>query len=473
MHSQFLIVTIIWFVLFGLVINKLWRERSVLSGVALTHVVILTSAHAFQGIAYALPWYIPEYDPEVIFLGYSQAAIAFAALTFGYLVAIPLVASIKSAKKPYRRPDLLRKQPRDSTFLFHNAPILYLAIGIVSQFLLRPVLIDIPTIGAFAHALSRLYTIGLALILFRQLKKYPINYVRISLVGLGGMALIATSVALDGFIGFVLPPVTLFTLHFMMRLRMRRLILPIAIVTLYAGLSLIVTYFIQRGEIRSVVWSDADYDDRFIATQNALISSFVLFDINNRDHLWIFDIRMSLNRLIGLSVDRLDQKTVEFAYGQTLLDAASSVIPRVLWTDKPTLIGGNYLVRYYTGLYFNSRTAVALGQVLELYVNFGTVGVIGGFITLSVMLYVVDRRVARAISKNDLMSAAVWLSPAFALWLVEDNYVTAVGSGVSTLLTVVIVNMALSILFSDRLTGSGTRSRPSHSAVVSSTADHL
>jgi len=454
MHSQFTALTALWFVLFVVIAIHFWRRRTVLSGVALTHTVIFTSAHALQGFVYTIPWYTPEWDPEVIFLGYSQAVIAFAALTFGYMIFIPVVNALVSTKRSARQLSVvIESPPLGSSFLQQHLPVIYLMIGIIAQFILTPLAADTPTVSAFTTALSKLYPIGLALALFRSLAETRVNYVSIGLIGLGGIALLSNTIIANGFIGFVLPPIAFLAVYTLLRLRRARVILPIAVATLYVGLSLLTTYYTQRTEIRGIVWSSADFETRFATVQDSLINNFSLFDINNENHLWAIDERMSLNRLIGLSVERLDRGNIVYAQGQTIIDAISTVIPRILWTDKPIPIGGNYLVRFYTGLYFNDRTAVALGQVLEFYVNFGTFGVVVGFIALSALLYVVDQGIARAIRRNNLMNVAVWMSPVFSLWLVEDNYVATVGAGVSTLLTVVFVNFALRSLFSERLMG--------------------
>ena len=42
--------------------------------------------------------------------------------------------------------------------------------------------------------------------------------------------------------------------------------------------------------------------------------------------------------------------------------------------------GGGTIVQDFTGIEFADGTSVGAGQVLEFYVNFGTWGVIGGFL---------------------------------------------------------------------------------------------
>jgi hypothetical protein len=48
--------------------------------------------------------------------------------------------------------------------------------------------------------------------------------------------------------------------------------------------------------------------------------------------------------------------------------------------------GGGSVVQDYTGIVFAEGTSVGAGQVLEFYANFGTLGVIGGFLLLGWLL---------------------------------------------------------------------------------------
>lgn len=454
MHSQFAILTAVWFVLFSILALHFWRKRSMMSGIALTHTVIFTSAHALQGLVYTIPWYVPEWSPEVVLSGLTQSLIAFASLTFGYLFVIPVIAQLISHRRELKPERVDTKHNRGlSPFLQQNLAKIYIIIGFTTlalNWLLRSSSFrNTATISTFFDAMARLFVIGLALAVFSSLSTQRVKHVNLAFVGLGVMFLIVFTVAGSGFIGIVLPPIAFLIIVTVSRLRKPALVIPLSMVALYLGLSVIVTYYTQRDVIRGSVWGGASIQDNLTVTQDALINQFELFDINNPLHLRVIDGRFSLNRLIGLSVERLDYRVVDFAYGQTLLDALINTIPRILWPDKPVVVGGNALVRFYTGLYFNERTAVALGQVLEFYVNFGTAGVILGFIGLSGMIYIIDRGVARTFQRSDLMATAVWISPAFSLWLVEDNYATAVGGAFSTILSIAFVNIALRIIFSE------------------------
>jgi hypothetical protein len=73
------------------------------------------------------------------------------------------------------------------------------------------------------------------------------------------------------------------------------------------------------------------------------------------------------------------QPSVEpYAQGETLLPILYAVIPRVLWSDKPVIVGGNSFVARFTGLHWDSATSVGLPYPFELYANGGPLLVIFG-----------------------------------------------------------------------------------------------
>ena len=66
------------------------------------------------------------------------------------------------------------------------------------------------------------------------------------------------------------------------------------------------------------------------------------------------------------------------------------------------------MVSEYTGITFAEGTSVGMGQVMEFYVNFGTAGVVVGFILLGMLIRFLDMRIA------ERLQTANW--PQFALW---------------------------------------------------------
>jgi hypothetical protein len=64
-------------------------------------------------------------------------------------------------------------------------------------------------------------------------------------------------------------------------------------------------------------------------------------------------------------------------------------VPRFLWRDKPVQ-GGSNMITKYTGIAFSEGTSVPMGQILELYVNFGSWLVFVAYMAIGGLLAYLD-----------------------------------------------------------------------------------
>jgi hypothetical protein len=124
---------------------------------------------------------------------------------------------------------------------------------------------------------------------------------------------------------------------------------------------------------------------------------------------------LNQNQLVGTAVVWLGEGNVAFANGGTLFDAVAAVVPRALWPGKPTTAGSGDIVSTYTGIDFAYGTSVGVGQVMELYINFGTLGVIIGFVIIGAFVAVVDRRSAAYLARGDIRNFTLWYMPGLSL----------------------------------------------------------
>jgi hypothetical protein len=146
------------------------------------------------------------------------------------------------------------------------------------------------------------------------------------------------------------------------------------------------------------------------------------FDPYNQSHLYRVDSRLNQDFLVGAAVQRLEGGFVPYAEGSTLTDAALSLVPRVLWPDKPVVGGSGDLMSTYTGYRFAEGTSVGIGQVLEFYINFGTTGIICGFFLIGGLLVLVDRAAFAALESGDLFRFARWYLPGLGLLQVGGSF---------------------------------------------------
>ena len=92
-----------------------------------------------------------------------------------------------------------------------------------------------------------------------------------------------------------------------------------------------------------------------------------------------------------------------------------SLIPRVIWPDKPVYGGSPAIVREMTGLDLAENTSWGVGNVMEFLINFGISGLVLGFLLLGMLLGRLDRGAAMSLAKGDYAGVIMCFLPAVAL----------------------------------------------------------
>jgi hypothetical protein len=174
----------------------------------------------------------------------------------------------------------------------------------------------------------------------------------------------------------------------------------------------------DRKDIRDVVWTGGDLISRFQKVED-MVRGFEFFNPYDSDHLDRIDARLNQNTMVGAAVDYIASSPDAYAGGETLVEALLAFIPRILWPEKPVAAGSGTWVSRYTGITFDETTSIGMGQVLEFYINFGTAGVVIGFLLLGTVIAVVD-----GVARSRLVRAN-W--PAFVLWYVPGTTLLQAG----------------------------------------------
>jgi hypothetical protein len=169
------------------------------------------------------------------------------------------------------------------------------------------------------------------------------------------------------------------------------------------------------------------------------LGSFEFLDIRNPAHLARIDERLNQNALVGLSIEYLGVHSDGFASGRTLWEAMLSPIPRVIWPDRPTAAGSGDLVSEFTGLTFMGETAVGIGHIMELYVNFATTGVVVGMAVIGILIAYLDRMAFRKIREGDWQGFVVWWLPGLGLLQVGGSLVDAMSVASASLAAALIL----------------------------------
>ncbi|MGH9174280.1 MAG: hypothetical protein ACRD1H_07975, partial [Vicinamibacterales bacterium] len=314
---------------------------------------------------------------------------------------------------------------------------LYLAAGVL-LYLLMPIAARIPSISALVSTGSTLAAVGVALKCWEAWASGHRAHMWLWLALTATFPLV--TVAAQGFLGYGFVAV-LIVIAFVASLHRPSLVTAVAgVLAFYGGLSIYVTYMRDRTEIREVVWGGEAVDRRLVQLQDTF-HNVEWFDPRDELHMRRVNERLNQDFLIGAAVLYLREGMVPYANGGTLVAAAAAVIPRALWPDKPVVAGSGDVVTTYTGIRFVHGTSVGVGQVMELYVNFGTAGVVFGFIGIGMLVTFVDRRAAVHLGRGDVRSFALWYMPGLSLLQIGGAVGEVAATAAASLVVVLVVGV--------------------------------
>jgi hypothetical protein len=283
-----------------------------------------------------------------------------------------------------------------------------LTLGLVSYFVLLPVSALVPSLTAVTSVLGSLLILGFWLQLYAARTNWQTLLV-LATLPLLPLATLTTG----GFIGFG-TTWALSVVAFCFVIARRRIWFYLATPgVIFLGLSLFVTYFAQREDIRSVAWDEKSSMMERLEKVSTLVTDFQLLDLSDEKHLLALDLRLNQNYLVGTGVVRHRDGEVELWYGGTV--PLWALIPRAIWPDKPSVGGGQDWVSQFTGIVFDESTSVGIGQVLEFYMNFGMPGVLTGFVVLGFILMRLDQGTMHALAVRDISGVVRRALPGLAL----------------------------------------------------------
>ncbi|MCC6736304.1 MAG: hypothetical protein IT534_09270 [Bauldia sp.] len=286
-----------------------------------------------------------------------------------------------------------------------------LIIGAVAFIVIQPLLGGVATVASVVSTLSLLLIIGLWLRLYAAVTLKSRRGLILTLAILPVLPMV--TLASGGFVGSGISWVISVAALFFILVR-RRLLMILAIpVVLYVGLSYFVTYAAQRNDIRDVVWSSRSTVMERVDSVLAMVVSFQPLDLTNELHSRNLRNRLNQNMLVGVGVIRHENDQVDLVYGQTFQPWL--LIPRALWPGKPDVAGSGTIVTNFTGIGFAAGTSVGAGQVLEFYYNFGTFGVIVGFLGFGYLLRFLDRKLMTGLVEGNLRLLLLYGMPGLAL----------------------------------------------------------
>jgi hypothetical protein len=427
---------LIWGALFGGLVFLVVDKRRGNGALTLAYFLDLSLGHVPGLLAYL----DPNRYAEVTKVGFDVTLIGMTAFIVGVMAARILRRRTTSAKV---------YQQMASADIFSRLSWRVLTIGIVSYFVVLPVSALVPSLTAVTSVLGTFLILGFWLRLYAAAIT---NNSRQTLLILAMLPLLPlATLVTGGFIGYG-TSWALSIVAFLFVVARRRIWFYLATPpVIFLGLSLFVTYFQQRDNIRDVIWTqDAGMIER-LDQISTLVTDFQLLDLSNEMHLFALDQRLNQNYLVGMGVIRHRQGSAELWYGATV--PLWILIPRAIWPDKPPVGGGQDLVSQFTGITFAEGTSVGVGQVLEFYMNFGLPGVLAGFAVLGFVLMRLDQGVMRAFAMRNIPGMVPWVLPGLAL-------LAPLGSLVEILVAVVSAIITSQLLVHSKLLGPPPTQRP-------------
>ncbi|HZC22638.1 MAG TPA: hypothetical protein VE866_04805 [Candidatus Binatia bacterium] len=286
-----------------------------------------------------------------------------------------------------------------------------LIVGWVSSFGLSP-LYSIPSVSAAVLQGGAVWMLGVLLGLRTAVHNRDFRWIGFWLAAL---AVYPTAILLiGGFLSYGAAAVVLVFSVFAVSVRKYWQALGGVVLFVFLSMSVFVTYYQHRNEIRDQVWNGAPMDARIDSVMRA-VNDFQFLDPTNRDHLYALDARLNQNYFAGLAARRIEQGRVSYLEGESVWEGLEALVPRAFWPDKPVFAGSPQIVSKMTGLRFRWDTSIGVGNVMEFQINFGTPGVVVGFLLLGWLIGTLDVRAAMAERRGELGKVILYFLPCVAL----------------------------------------------------------
>jgi hypothetical protein len=298
---------------------------------------------------------------------------------------------------------------------------------------------SIASLGAAVHEAGAIWIIGIVIGLGDGLRRRSLTAVGFWLGALAVYPMVTLIHA--GFLSYGASAVILAvsSLAIVTR-RFWRLALAAAAI-LVVGLSAFVTYFEGRTEIRHSVWGGESLGER-VATIADVASRAHVINPGSLDDLGALNARLNQNYFVGMAADRLDGGVSDYLHGKSLRDGFAAMIPRIASANKQVVAGSGAMVAEATGLDLDTGTSWGVGNVMELFINFGWPGIIIGFAVLGFTIAVLDRRAALAGNRGDFGGLLLFFLPCIALIQPGGSFVEMTSGAAAALIAAIAWRMA-------------------------------
>ncbi len=394
-------------------------------GLVWAYLANLWLLHWPAAVTYTLPWYSPI-EFSTVYAGFVQSAIGVVAFGAGAAVVAPFIVQALE-------PPGATKELRPDALL----PRSYLVVGLLAYVVLVPLARRVPTLNAVAVAATQLVIVGICLRCWHGWFTRS-SWMFYSALAIASVIPFATVLG-QGFLGYGAAAVMAILCFNGSYIRPRWKVGLAAVFIAYIGFTAFVTYMRDRSEIRRVVWGGESVVSRLTSVLGT-VRETELFDPRNPNHLQRIELRLNQNYLVGASVEMLNSGAREPARGETVWQALQALVPRAIWPEKPVYAGSPGIVSNYTGLSFAAGTSVGVGQVMEFFINFRTLGVVIGFLVLGTLIGMFDAWAADRLWHGDWMQFAMWFLAGLGFIQAGGSLVEVMSTVAAGLLAAILVN---------------------------------
>ncbi len=402
----------LWLALFAVLIARAWFGKAPVAGLGLCHLLNLALIHFFTEL-------FAGENSTVKLLDRYAGQIGFKLTAFSILGLLAAFIAVQVSKHLF----LTENMQAQVVSQIPPAKVGYLAIifGFTAYFILGRILSFIPSITSILSSGLAVASAGMAVWYFITLKRVG----PLAALGISSLSVIfpICTMLLIGFMGFGVFAILGLSCFMVCLHKPRSQMLIVAPVAVFLGLSLYPAYMKAREGIREKVWGDASYSERVTATIEGIFDKWQWFDPEDEDQLVAMNGRLNQNVLVGASYEFMTAGGAQYANGETLIDGLLALVPRVIWTDKKIQAGSGGLVARYTGIKFAEGTSIGIGNIMELFVNFGLYGVFFGFFIIGICVYISDEICGLSLRKFNFSVFFLYFSMTQAFMNVIGSFV--------------------------------------------------
>ena len=186
-----------------------------------------------------------------------------------------------------------------------------------------------------------------------------------------------------------------------------------------------------KGQYRELVWGGI-YSNQSLMTKTQLFIELAIDHQSNKSASFALEDteEQNISRIAHIALfSKVIEDTPKFVpywNGGSYLSLLTKFIPRVIWTNKPEeTIGNQFGQRYHLITSLNTKTSVNLPWIVELYANFGTVGILIGMPFFGVLLALVEQLFNN--NKMNLIECVLGITIILNLIYQESNFSLMIG----------------------------------------------